>query len=144
MKNDGKTFEDAFASFCRKAGFRSTLQRKIVYGLFHGARRHLSVEDIMSLISKNNPELREESVYRILGDFEKAGYIRKVEVPGAKKYEYASERHGHFLCSRCGKILDVDISSIELPKSLTGISDISITFNGVCPDCAKRKRRTIA
>ena len=116
------------------------MPRKIVYRLFYGACRHLSVDDAMSIISKRNPELREESVYRILKDFEKAGYIRKVEVPGVRKYEYASEKHGHFLCSKCGKIIDVDISGITVPSALVDVSDVSITFNGICPSCAKRKR----
>ena len=90
----------------------------------------MSVEDIMSIISKKSPGLREESIYRILGDFEREGYIRKVDVPGVKKYEYASERHGH-----------VNVSSISIPESLSGVSDISVTFNGVCPSCAQKKRK---
>ena len=141
MKIDDKILEAAFAAFCQKAGFRKTIQRRIVYGLFYGGRRHLSVEDIMSIISKKSPGLREESIYRILGDFEREGYIRKVDVPGVKKYVYASERHGHFLCSKCGKIMDVDVSSISIPESLSGVSDISVTFNGVCPSCAQKKRK---
>ena len=95
----------------------------------------------MAKISLKNPELRQESVYRILNDFEREGYIRKVEVPGVKKYEYASEKHGHFLCSKCGRITDVDTSDIHLPSILTGACDVSITFNGICPDCAKKNKK---
>lgn len=138
MKIDNRTLEAAFSSFCKKAGFRKTIQRRIVYGLFYGGSKHLSVEDIMAIISKKNPGLREESVYRILGDFEREGYIRKVDVPGVKKYEYASERHGHFLCSKCGKIMDVDVSFIPIPEVLAGASDVSVTFNGICPSCAQK------
>ena len=141
MKIGEKTFEASFEAFCQKAGFRRTIQRRIVYGLFFGGCKHLSVEDIMAIISKKNPGLREESVYRILGDFEREGYIRKVEVPGIRKYEYASERHGHFLCSKCGKIWDVDIFSVSIPEVLAGASDVNVTFNGICPSCAQKKRK---
>ena len=139
MNKKERPLDEAFSEFCGRAGFRRTLQRKIIYGLFYGGRKHLSVEEIMSSISQKAPELREESVYRILGDFEREGYIRKVEVPGVKKYERTTEKHGHFLCSKCGKISDVDISSIAIPKILEEASDITVTFNGVCPSCSKRR-----
>lgn len=100
MKIDDKILEAAFAAFCQKAGFRKTIQRRIVYGLFYGGRRHLSVEDIMSIISKKSPGLREESIYRILGDFEREGYIRKVDVPGVKNMNMLRKGTGHFLCSK--------------------------------------------
>lgn len=140
MKKDTEALDAAFAAFCKRAGFRRTFQRKIVYGLFYGACTHLSVEEIMEKISKKNPELREESVYRILGDFVRAGFIRKVNVPGVGKYEFASEPHGHFVCESCGKILDVDISEMNIPKSLNGVSGISVTFGGVCRACARKQK----
>lgn len=139
-KNDDR-LEASFSAFCRDAGFRKTIQRRIVYGLFYEARIHLGMEEIMAKISLKHPELRQESVYRILNDFERRGYIRKVEVPGVKKYEYASERHGHFLCSKCGRISDVDTSGIHLPDILADACDVSITFNGICPVCAKKIKK---
>lgn len=141
MRNNKDKLEAAFAAFCKNAGLRRTIQRRIVYGLFYEAQCHLGMEDIMAKISLKNPELRQESVYRILNDFEREGYIRKVEVPGVKKYEYASEKHGHFLCSKCGRITDVDTSDIHLPSILAGACDVSITFNGICPDCAKKNKK---
>ena len=139
MKKDSESLDKAFDAFCKRAGFRRTLQRKIVYELFYGACAHLSVEEIMEKISRKCPELREESVYRILGDFVEAGFIRKVKVPGVARYEYASAPHGHFVCERCGKIFDVDISGINMPESLSGASDISLTFSGLCPACSRRR-----
>lgn len=140
MRNNEDEFEAAFAMFCKRAGLRRTIQRRIIYELFYKTRCHLGVEDIMAKISIKNPELRQESIYRILNDFEREGCIRKVRVPGVKKYEYASEKHGHFLCSECGRITDVDTSDIHLPTILLGASDVSITFNGICPNCAKKKK----
>ena len=141
MKKNEDNFEASFAAFCKAAGLRKTIQRRIIYRIFYKARCHLGMEDIMAKVSIENPELRPESVYRILSDFERGGYIRKVQVPGVKKYEYASEKHGHFLCSKCGRITDVDTSDIHLPSILTGACDVSITFNGICPDCAKKNKK---
>jgi Fur family peroxide stress response transcriptional regulator len=59
-------------------------------------------------------------------------------------FEPAAQSHGHFLCKRCGKILDVDYtlrpSTLRKLAKKGGIQieDASVMLRGTCADCAGR------
>jgi len=128
----------AFERFCTEHGLKKTVQRRVVFEFFHGGGIHPSVEDAFRKIRKKLPTIKEESLYRILSDFEKFGYIRRVDVPGIIRYELACRLHGHFVCTECGRIVDIDNVDVRLPAELCGAENVCITVNGVCPKCAGR------
>ena len=54
-------------------------------------------------------------------------------------------RHHHLACDACGRLVDLDdgvVPPLRIPESSrTGfqIKDYSVSFTGLCPDCAKKK-----
>lgn len=130
---------EQFKLICSQSGIKRTMQRYVVFEAVYGNHSHPTVDDIYKLVSKKVPMIKMESVYRILSDFEKAGIVEHVGIPGIMRYEYKCEPHGHFVCTKCGKIVDVENTPVPLPKELTGAVDISVTLRGTCPECAKKK-----
>ena len=135
MKSNGCIF-GSFENFCAERGLKRTVQRRAVYEVFKPGHVHLSVDDVLKKIKKRLPLLTEESLYRILSDFERAGFIRRVDVPGIMRFELSARPHSHFVCLKCGKIVDIENSSVRLPSQLKGALRLSITANGLCPKCA--------
>ncbi len=136
MKKNADIY-DVFADFCLKSGIKRTAQRYAVFCAIYGNETHPKVEDVFNEVRKTLPTIKLESVYRILGDFQRAGVIAKVAIPSILRFDPNTEPHAHFVCSKCGKIMDIPSIAYELPKSLMGAENVSLILNGLCEPCAK-------
>ena len=138
MVKKGKVSE-AFALFCSQNGIKRTIQRFAVFEAVYGSALHPSVDTVFKSVSKTLPMIKAESVYRILADFQQAGLIKKMSQFSVMRYECNAEEHGHFICSECGEIMDIEKPRVELPGILKGAAQVSVTLNGLCPSCARRQ-----
>jgi transcriptional regulator (furR family) len=140
MKKNKATGE-AFEKFCSERGIKKTVQRYAVFESVYKTPKHPTVEEIFQDVKETLPLIKLESVYRILTDFKKEGLLNKLTQKSVMRYDGNTEPHGHFVCSECGKIVDIPLRQISLPPSLEGAKDLKYTVNGVCPDCAANKKR---
>jgi len=131
----------------RSAGQRYTTQRRRLIELLADAGSPVSIPDILG----GGSGLKQSSVYRNLAALEQAGVVRRLVTDEEfGRYELAEDligHHHHLVCSRCGKMRDVDVPE-ELERTLEGTLDriakragfarVShrLDLLGLCADCA--------
>ena len=67
------------------------------------------------------------------------GMIKEVDIDnGVQHYDYALQPpHSHFLCRRCGRIIDVITPTGIMPADTDEfeIDSMEVTFKGLCKSC---------
>jgi len=124
-------------------GFRLTPQRQQVYDVLLHKRDHPTAEEVFIRAKRQMPEISHATVYNCLDALVKCGLARQVTVDrGATRFCPNMTEHGHFHCSVCGTIYDVD-----LPPELPGLAvprgfkphHYEVAIHGLCAECAKKK-----
>ncbi|MFI3291654.1 MAG: Fur family transcriptional regulator [Opitutales bacterium] len=126
---------EKFESFCAKSGIKKTSQRLLVFEYLYENKMHPSVEDVLEAVRQKSPMISTDSVYRILNDFSKAGFIKKLDNSNLIRYDSNVEPHAHIICRNCGQVTDVSNIKLEDFKELSLYEDISITINAICKKC---------
>ena len=81
------------------------------------------------------------TVFNALDDLTAAGLVMHADAgPGAVRYEAATAAHDHFICDRCGKVIDVVAGNVARPahppQGLGGrVDSAQIIYRGVCDAC---------
>jgi len=133
----------------RRLGQRYTAQRRALVSMLVSAGQPLSLPEVLQA----EAGLKQSSVYRNLAALEQAGVVQRVVTDdGYGRYEPAEDltgHHHHLVCSRCGKVRDVDLpGSLErtLDRTLdaiagrAGFAQVShrLDLVGMCALCAGR------
>ena len=124
-------------------GLRLTPQRQQVYDVLVQKRDHPTAEEVFIRAKKAMPEISHATVYNCLDALVKSGLARQVTVErGATRFCPNMLEHGHFHCSDCGTVYDMDLPS-ELPLGLIpkGFKPVrqEVIIHGICADCTKKK-----
>lgn len=121
---------------------RNTQQKELVLNAVTGLRGHVTAQEVYEEVKKTNPNIGQGTVYRNLSILAEEGKIRRVKLPGgADCFDFTLENHYHVRCIKCGKVMDVDIDTVDdllsKIKDDKGIKFLSydILFKGICPDC---------
>ncbi|HZG03645.1 MAG TPA: Fur family transcriptional regulator [Streptomyces sp.] len=100
---------------------------------------HMEVEEIASAARKRLGTLTSQAVYEMLKHFLETGLVTKFDRPGLPAvFEMMSDPHHHALCTRCGRVVNVDVQApAPSRKSLHGwrLTGTELVFKGECPDC---------
>ena len=125
---------------------RNTVQVSMVYKMVQHLKCHPTANDIYTEIQKESPSISRGTVYRNLDRLAKMGEIKKVEVPGGPEhFDFRCDEHYHIKCNICNRIYDVDMNCLS---DLTDMIDdkqgfqfqgYDVFFNGICPECNKKK-----
>jgi len=135
----------------RNRGFRLTLPRQTILNVFNQNPRHLSAEEVFSLVHRDYPNIGLATVYRALNLLTQTGLIHKFNFgDGCSRYELISkseEKYYHLICIQCGKIIHYSnprerekefIEEIEkrlLNDYRFKVNYYQIYFYGVCEKC---------
>ena len=105
---------------------------------------HPSAEWVYRRLKPRIPDLSLATVYRNLALFKQEGPICSLGVvQGLERFDGDTSPHVHFICTGCGRILD--LPGLQLPAELasqavqiTGgqVTGASLRFHGVCRHCA--------
>lgn len=115
-------------------------KRQAIYDLMCSTKEHPSADWIYNSLKREYPDLSLGTVYRNVKLLESKGMIKSVSVVnGSERYDADTSPHSHFVCSSCGKILDVFVkldtfSDIQI-KGVRRIDSQSLIYYGVCEDC---------
>ena len=106
---------------------------------------HPSAEWVYSQLKQEIPDLSLGTVYRNLSLFKEQGIICSLgTVKGVERFDANTEPHVHYICTGCGKVLD--LQHIQVPEDLNQaaatdsggeVTGCQLTFTGVCGQCAK-------
>ncbi|MFE4973248.1 Fur family transcriptional regulator [Kitasatospora sp. NPDC056651] len=133
---------EAAARQLRDVGLRVTGPRLEVLQLL-AAEPHQDVESITEAARERLGTLTSQAVYEMLRNFLETGLVRKFERPGRTAvFELSGPPHHHALCTRCGRVANVDAEAPAPPrKGLRGwrVDDTELVFHGECPDCRVRR-----
>ncbi|MFD3441843.1 MULTISPECIES: Fur family transcriptional regulator [unclassified Streptomyces] len=128
----------------RGRGWRMTSQRRVVAEVLAGDHVHLTADEVHALAVQRLPEISRATVYNALGELVLLGEVIEVSTDGrAKRYDpNAHHPHQHLVCSQCGTVRDVHPTGnplADLPADERfgfTVSQVEVTYRGLCPTCA--------
>lgn len=133
-----------------KRGLRSTEQRKVIVETFFKAPHHISIEELLAEVRKDDPRVGYATVYRTLKLLTECGvaFERKFG-DGLTRYELADEssHHDHLICVECGKIVEFEEPKIEeLQERIAARYGFVLKTHkhemyGSCSDCVAKSAR---
>jgi Fe2+ or Zn2+ uptake regulation protein len=126
----------------RERGLRVTRQRLAVLEAV-ATQPHKPAEAVHASVREALPEITVQSVYTVLHDLTARELLRRFDPPGSPAcYETRThDNHHHAICTRCGRIEDVECvhgeaPCLQAPASLgMQIQVADVVFRGVCRTC---------
>lgn len=106
---------------------------------------HPSAKEIYTLLKPVYKKLSLASVYRNLDYLVESGDILRIKaLDGSERYDGNNFPHGHFVCLKCGSIIDFNISSnneiFSDIKNNYKIKRRSVLAEGYCPVCSMSEK----
>ena len=91
-------------------GYRMTPQRLMILEAIEEASGHVSAEEIYQDIKKRYPGLNISTVYRTLELLKETGLVTETDMGDGRVrfHSMGHEHHHHLVCSKCGKVIDLD------------------------------------
>jgi len=130
----------------RDMGCKVTPQRLAIYEVLKNCNMHPTAETIYNIISSDYPTMSLATVYTTLDLLKETGIIQELNIAGnTSRYDVISKPHPHILCTKCGRIENMDISlpknMVSKAKKISGydIQSFQLYFFGVCPYCRNSK-----
>jgi Fur family peroxide stress response transcriptional regulator len=128
----------------KSGGLRMTPQRLEIIREIAKAKDHPDADVILARVRERVPMLSRDTVYRTMDALVDAGLINKILMPRATRFDPDRLPHHHFICERCGKIVDIDADTVSplpsVPRMLDGIGDVRavhVHIQGVCHRCSE-------
>lgn len=123
-------------------GQHLTPQREAVLRVIQERHDHPTANDIFEAARKGLPGISYATVYNSLRYLKQEGLVREINFgDGASRYDGVTERHDHAICTKCGKLVDFDLTETAdllraaARKSHFKPESVHLTLMGVCPDC---------
>lgn len=125
-------------------GTRLTKQREVVLRVIRKAEEHMTASEVFAAARRKLPTISFATVYNSLRYLKDAGMIAEISFgSGASRFDRTLKRHDHALCTRCGKLVDIEM---EHPRELIRRAakyakfkpeSLEFTLRGSCPECTK-------
>jgi Fur family peroxide stress response transcriptional regulator len=129
-------------------------KRDAILELIRSTTSHPGAQWVYDQLKAAIPGLSLATVYRNIKLFQREGSVVSVGVvDGEERFDGRVEPHPHFVCARCGRVMDYDAP--ELPPEFSGIVENlkdtvhnqdgfvidcrKTVFNGLCAECAEAK-----
>src|SRR6185369_1856204 len=121
-----------------------TKQREVVLRVIRDAHGHLTANEVFGKAKQLLPSISFATVYNSLRYLKEAGLIAEISFGnGASRFDSMTSRHDHAICTKCGKLVDMEI---ELPAEVLAFAaeyskfkpeSLELTLRGLCPNCNK-------
>jgi Fur family peroxide stress response transcriptional regulator len=117
-------------------------QRESIKEYLMAQTTHPTADDVYQYVKEIYPNISLGTVYRNLSLLTELGEIQKLSgLDGADHYDGRIIPHCHFICRRCGRVADLNISmdqTLLAQAEACGIGKItgySANFYGTCKAC---------
>ena len=107
---------EVLENYITEHNLKITTQRRTVLNVFLECNSHVSVEELYSIVSEQDPKIGLATIYRTLALLTKSGLALEMDFgDGQKRYEssFMSAHHDHMVCTECGKIIEFNHPLIE-------------------------------
>jgi Fe2+ or Zn2+ uptake regulation protein len=119
-----------------------TKQREVVLQVIRNAMEHLTANEVFDHAKQLLPSISFATVYNSLRFLKDAGHITEINFGnGATRFDRITSRHDHAICTKCGKLVDIEMEHpAELVSQAAAYSNfkpesLEFTLRGLCPDC---------
>jgi len=127
----------------KERDFRLTPQRLAIIRILVSCEDHPSVDDVYQEVKEQFPTTSLATVYKTISLLKELNEVLELGFPdGCNRYDgNRPYPHPHAICTKCGKIMDPDISSVdELSEEMREKTGYTISFHrldffGLCPEC---------
>ncbi len=112
-------YQDVIAKL-KENGYKITPQRLEIVSVLAGEKKHLTVEDIHTRISKRYPNLSPDTVYRNVNMLARLNILTRVDFgDGKARYKLVEcDGHKHYLiCLGCGSSEEMDFCPLDFIDS---------------------------
>ena len=117
-------------------------QRECILKNLQSRRDHPTADMVYESVQVDEPNISLGTVYRNLSFLAENGQILKISTGiGPDHFDGFTEAHNHFVCRKCGRVLDLDYVADEkiiadASKIFNGeIEGYDLQFYGTCEDC---------
>lgn len=116
-------------------------QRESIKNFLCSREDHPTADMIYTNIRKEFPNISLGTVYRNLSLLVELGEIKKITTDGADRFDARVTPHSHFICRRCGCLLDMTVpleNPVEQVNSQWNYGDVEecrMEFYGTCNQC---------
>ena len=117
-------------------------QRECILKNLQSRRDHPTADMVYESVQIEEPNISLGTVYRNLSFLTENGQILKISTgTGPDHFDGFTEAHNHFVCRKCGRVLDLDYVADEkiiayASKNFNGeIKGYDLQFYGTCEDC---------
>lgn len=121
-----------------------TRQREVVLTVIRENAEHLTANEVFDKSKQLLPGISFATVYNSLRFLKNTGLIAEISFGnGASRFDSMTSRHDHAICTKCGKLVDMEI---EIPPEIVNFAaefsrfkpeSIELTLRGICPECNK-------
>ena len=124
------------------ATLKYSRQREAIKEYLSHTKEHPTADTIYMRISEIYPNISLGTIYRNLSLLVEKGEIIRINgIDGSDHYDGNTQKHYHFLCKDCQRILDLEMDSIDhindiANKNFPGeIEGHATYFYGRCEEC---------
>jgi len=126
----------------KEKGIKVTPQRVVIYDSLQGNLDHPTADAVYNIVRNKMSNISFDTVFRTLRLFTESGIIHVASsIAGIKRYDPNIETHHHFECVKCGNIIDIVDSSLNLESLINvvneshNILDYKLVMTGICAEC---------
>lgn len=122
-----------------------TRQRLVICNIVKSANGHLTAAQICERAKAELGKIALATVYNNLNELVDEGIIGRICTDGRTDvYDKSSVSHGHLLCTYCGEVQDVAISSLKdffSEKTGAEVESFNLVLRHKCKKCMERERK---
>lgn len=130
---------EKYVKLLKENSIKITPQRLEILKYLDENRIHPTVEQIYTELKEKNPSLSKTTVYNSVETLKKHGIVQSISISGSEsRYDIKQGMHHHFLCKKCGKIVDIEVECPNLGKMLEcghNVEEVQGYFKGICKIC---------
>ncbi len=134
---------DRFREECRRRGIKLTHQRLVVFSEIAATEAHPDAETVFERVRRKIPTISQDTVYRTLWLLDDLGLVTTLNSFRRVRFDANTDRHHHFVCTRCGKVADVyseEFDHLGVPKGASRLGRVTAThveLRGLCNECLR-------
>ncbi len=129
--------------------FRNTKQKELILDcLKRNRERHITADNIVDFLKRENATVGKATVYRFLSYLENQGLVKKYALPENQSacYQYVDDgsgcgEHYHLVCDSCGQVTHFESPLLQnaikdtCTRNSFSVDERKTVFHGVCADC---------
>ena len=120
-------------------------QREAIKSFLMTRKDHPTADVVYENVRKEFPNISLGTVYRNLTLLSDMGELLRLRVgDGMDHFDATTEPHYHFICNKCGRVIDLEMESIDSIDDIAGagfggrIEGHVAYFYGSCEDCTTK------